>query len=90
MRKAREALPVAVLAVSLAGCGLVAPSSSRTAGSPAASPSGTGGFVTRNGGSFYLFSLLNHPQGITQVLTVGASVPRGRRTIDEIAGDWYS
>ncbi|GAB2445149.1 hypothetical protein GCM10027187_07550 [Streptosporangium sandarakinum] len=48
------------------------------------------GFVTRGGGSFYLFSLLNNPQGVTQVLTVGAFVPRGRKTIDEIAGDWYA
>ncbi|MEV2267050.1 hypothetical protein [Nonomuraea africana] len=48
------------------------------------------GFRTRDGGSFYLFSLLNDPQSIGQVLTVGGYVPGGSRLIQEIAGDWYA
>ncbi|WP_433248846.1 hypothetical protein ACQPYK_01265 [Streptosporangium sp. CA-135522] len=48
------------------------------------------GFRTEDGGSFYVFSLLNRPQSITQVLTVGAFVPRGGKAIQEIAGDWYA
>ncbi|GAA2789215.1 hypothetical protein [Nonomuraea dietziae] len=48
------------------------------------------GFHTRDGGSFYVFSLLNDPQSITQVLTLGAYVRGGSKSIQEIAGDWYA
>ncbi|MFF5209176.1 hypothetical protein [Streptosporangium sp. NPDC000396] len=48
------------------------------------------GFRTGDGGSFYLFSLLNHPRSIWQVLTIGGFVPRGDKAIQEIAGDWYA
>ncbi|MDP9862116.1 MULTISPECIES: hypothetical protein [Streptosporangium] len=48
------------------------------------------GFRTRDGGSFYVFSLLNNPQSVVQVLTVGGSLPPGGKTIQEIAGDWYA
>ncbi|MFC7715599.1 hypothetical protein [Nonomuraea recticatena] len=48
------------------------------------------GFRTRDGGSFYVFSLLNDPQSITQVLTLGAYVRGGSKSIQEIAGDWYA
>ncbi|MEV0423924.1 hypothetical protein [Streptosporangium canum] len=48
------------------------------------------GFRTRDGGAFYVFSLLNPPQSIFQVLTIGGFVPRGGKAIREIAGDWYA
>ncbi|WP_431895208.1 hypothetical protein [Nonomuraea sp. bgisy101] len=48
------------------------------------------GFRTEDGGAFYVFSLLNNPQSIWQVLTVGVSVPRNGRQIREIGGDWYA
>ncbi|MEV6861360.1 hypothetical protein AB0M44_10195 [Streptosporangium subroseum] len=51
------------------------------------------GFRARNGGSFYIFSLLNNPKGIWHVLTVGVSVAperKKRKEIQEIAGDWYA
>lgn len=48
------------------------------------------GFVSRDGGSVFLFSLLNHPKSIWQVLTVATYVREGSEEIQELAGDWYA
>ncbi|MFG3436244.1 hypothetical protein ACGF0J_03275 [Nonomuraea sp. NPDC047897] len=48
------------------------------------------GFVTRDGGSVFLFSMLNHPKSIWQVLTVATYVRKGSKEIQELAGDWYA
>ncbi|SDI42335.1 hypothetical protein SAMN05421505_15026 [Sinosporangium album] len=48
------------------------------------------GFRTEDGGSFFMFSLLNKPKYIFQVLTVGVAVKGGGKAIYEIAGDWYA
>ncbi|RJL32529.1 hypothetical protein D5H75_13470 [Bailinhaonella thermotolerans] len=48
------------------------------------------GFRTADGGSFYLFSLLNKPEGIVNVLTVGVATRKGGKAVHEIAGDWFA
>ncbi|MBB6351084.1 hypothetical protein ACWGH8_03975 [Nonomuraea muscovyensis] len=48
------------------------------------------GFVARDGGSVFMFSMLNHPKSIWQVLTVATYVRKGSKEIQELAGDWYA
>lgn len=48
------------------------------------------GFRTVDGGSFFLFALVNHPQHVNQVLSEALMVRAGSRTIQELGGNWFS
>ncbi|NUW38578.1 hypothetical protein [Nonomuraea rhodomycinica] len=48
------------------------------------------GFRTADGGSFFLFALVNSPKSVNQVLSEALLVPRGSRTIQELGANWFS
>ncbi|WP_328709279.1 hypothetical protein [Microbispora hainanensis] len=48
------------------------------------------GFRTSDGGSFFLFGMVNNPHHVNQVLSEALVVPRGSRTIQEVGADWFS
>ncbi|MEV7806130.1 hypothetical protein AB0O28_24600 [Microbispora sp. NPDC088329] len=48
------------------------------------------GFRTADGGSFFLFGLVNNPKHVNQVLSEALLVPDGGRTIRELGGNWFS
>ncbi|MFI9572893.1 hypothetical protein ACIG5D_15745 [Microbispora rosea] len=48
------------------------------------------GFRTADGGSFFLFGMVNNPKHVNQVLSEALLVPRGGRTIQELGADWFS
>ncbi|TDC88760.1 hypothetical protein E1292_45235 [Nonomuraea deserti] len=48
------------------------------------------GFRTADGGSFHVFSLLNDPQSISAVLTLGVATRGKGKALHEIAADWYA
>ncbi|MBX6384808.1 MAG: hypothetical protein IRZ07_17875 [Microbispora sp.] len=48
------------------------------------------GFRTADGGSFFMFALVNDPQQVNQVLSEALLVPRGSRTIQELGANWFS
>ncbi|WP_170247497.1 hypothetical protein, partial [Nonomuraea zeae] len=48
------------------------------------------GFRTADGGSFFLFAMLNKPKGINQVLSEALLVPKGSKTIQELGANWFS
>ncbi|MEU7882090.1 hypothetical protein [Microbispora bryophytorum] len=48
------------------------------------------GFRTADGGSFYLFGMVNDPKHVYQVLSEALLVPQGSRTIQELGADWFS
>ncbi|QYC42515.1 hypothetical protein Nocox_24560 [Nonomuraea coxensis DSM 45129] len=48
------------------------------------------GFRTADGGSFFLFALINSSQSVNQVLSEALLVPKGGRTIEELGANWFS
>ncbi|WP_204047256.1 hypothetical protein [Microbispora siamensis] len=48
------------------------------------------GFRTADGGSFFLFGMVNDPKHVNQVLSEALLVPQGSRTIRELGGNWFS
>ncbi|NUW33193.1 hypothetical protein HTZ77_17395 [Nonomuraea sp. SMC257] len=48
------------------------------------------GFRTADGGSFFLFALVNAPKSVNQVLSEALLVPKGSTTIQELGGNWFS
>ncbi|MEV4805578.1 hypothetical protein AB0K18_36745 [Nonomuraea sp. NPDC049421] len=48
------------------------------------------GFRTADGGSLFLFAMLNKPQSVNQVLSEALFVPKGSRTIQELGANWFS
>lgn len=48
------------------------------------------GFSTADGGSFFLFGMVNNPKHVNQVLSEALLVPQGSRTIQELGADWFS
>ncbi|WP_344577784.1 hypothetical protein [Nonomuraea roseoviolacea] len=48
------------------------------------------GFRTADGGSFFLFALVNAPKSVNQVLSEALLVPAGAKTIQELGGNWFS
>ncbi|WP_433435516.1 hypothetical protein [Nonomuraea sp. CA-141351] len=54
---------------------------------------GTGsvfGFRTADGGSFFLFALLNDSKSVNNVLSEALLVPKGSTTIQELGANWFS
>ncbi|MET7463280.1 hypothetical protein [Nonomuraea sp. NPDC005501] len=48
------------------------------------------GFRTADGGSFFLFAMVNDPKSVNQVLSEALMVPKGSKTIQELGADWFS
>ncbi|GAB3129768.1 hypothetical protein GCM10027161_00870 [Microbispora hainanensis] len=48
------------------------------------------GFRTADGGSFFLFGMVNNPKHVNQVLSEALVVPQGGHTIQEVGADWFS
>ncbi|GGO21875.1 hypothetical protein [Microbispora bryophytorum] len=48
------------------------------------------GFRTADGGSFFLFGMVNDPKHVNQVLSEALLVPQGSRTVQELGADWFS
>ncbi|MET8867893.1 hypothetical protein ABZW11_33585 [Nonomuraea sp. NPDC004580] len=48
------------------------------------------GFRTADGGSLFLFAMLNDPKSVNQVLSEALFVPKGSRTIQELGANWFS
>ncbi|MGW0809085.1 hypothetical protein [Nonomuraea sp. NPDC002799] len=48
------------------------------------------GFRTADGGSFFLFGLLNAPKNVMQVLSEALLVPKGSKTIQELGANWFA
>ncbi|MBN6056510.1 hypothetical protein JYK22_31570, partial [Nonomuraea sp. RK-328] len=48
------------------------------------------GFRTADGGSFFLFAMVNAPKSVNQVLSEALLVPKGSRSIQELGGNWFS
>ncbi|WP_336216617.1 hypothetical protein [Nonomuraea sp. LPB2021202275-12-8] len=48
------------------------------------------GFRTADGGSFFLFGMVNDAKSLNQVLSEALLVPRGSRTIQELGANWFS
>ncbi|KAB8194117.1 hypothetical protein FH608_018235 [Nonomuraea phyllanthi] len=48
------------------------------------------GFRTADGGSFFLFAMINDPKSVNNVLSEALLVPKGSRTIQELGADWFS
>ncbi|MCK2215962.1 hypothetical protein MF672_019490 [Actinomadura sp. ATCC 31491] len=48
------------------------------------------GFRTADGGSFFLFALVNSTKSVNQVLSEALLVPKGSRTIRELGANWFS
>ncbi|WP_143736835.1 hypothetical protein [Microbispora sp. GKU 823] len=48
------------------------------------------GFRTADGGSFFLFGMVNDPKHVNQVLSEALLVPQGSKTIRELGGNWFS
>jgi hypothetical protein len=48
------------------------------------------GFRTADGGSFFLFAMVNAPKSVNQVLSEALLVPKGSRTIHELGANWFS
>ncbi|MEV4115649.1 hypothetical protein [Nonomuraea sp. NPDC049695] len=48
------------------------------------------GFRTADGGSFFLFAMVNDAKSVNQVLSEALLVPKGSRTIQELGANWFS
>ncbi|GAA3598672.1 hypothetical protein GCM10022419_097830 [Nonomuraea rosea] len=48
------------------------------------------GFRTADGGSFFLFAMINDPKSVNQVLSEALLVPKGSKTIQELGANWFS
>ncbi|MET7338652.1 hypothetical protein [Nonomuraea sp. NPDC005650] len=48
------------------------------------------GFRTADGGSFFLFALVNDAKSVNQVLSEALLVPKGGNIIQELGADWFS
>ncbi|MEV5323130.1 hypothetical protein AB0K67_03200 [Nonomuraea sp. NPDC052634] len=48
------------------------------------------GFTTADGGSFFLFAMLNDKKHVNPVLNEAVLVPKGSKTIQEIGANWFS
>lgn len=48
------------------------------------------GFRTADGGSFFLFAMVNETKHVNQVLSEALLVPRGSRSIQELGANWFS
>ncbi|MEQ4717270.1 hypothetical protein [Nonomuraea sp. B19D2] len=48
------------------------------------------GFRTADGGSFFLFAMVNDAKSVNQVLSEALLVPKGSKTIQELGANWFS
>ncbi len=48
------------------------------------------GFRTADGGSFFLFAMINDSKSVNQVLSEALLVPKGSKTIQELGANWFS